>query len=151
LHDIDIAEASQICKAIFMAKVGRNAPCPCGSGKKYKKCCLLRQDGKMQTDVQPMRFIPVYTDLDQLSNSVVDLIKQDRLDEAEAVSHKLLTDYPDQVDGLNRLAMVYEARGEKSKAADYYRKAADFAKSTPGFDEQMVKWFLTEARRMKKE
>lgn len=23
-------------------KVGRNAPCPCGSGKKYKKCCLLK-------------------------------------------------------------------------------------------------------------
>lgn len=23
-------------------KVGRNAPCPCGSGRKYKKCCLLR-------------------------------------------------------------------------------------------------------------
>ena len=22
-----------------MAKVGRNAPCPCGSGKKFKKCC----------------------------------------------------------------------------------------------------------------
>ena len=22
-----------------MAKVGRNDPCPCGSGKKYKKCC----------------------------------------------------------------------------------------------------------------
>ena len=21
------------------AKVGRNAPCPCGSGKKFKKCC----------------------------------------------------------------------------------------------------------------
>ncbi len=23
-------------------KVGRNEPCPCGSGKKYKKCCLLK-------------------------------------------------------------------------------------------------------------
>ena len=23
-----------------MRKVGRNEPCPCGSGKKYKKCCL---------------------------------------------------------------------------------------------------------------
>ncbi len=23
-----------------MAKIGRNAPCPCGSGRKYKKCCL---------------------------------------------------------------------------------------------------------------
>jgi uncharacterized protein YecA (UPF0149 family) len=21
------------------AKVGRNEPCPCGSGRKYKKCC----------------------------------------------------------------------------------------------------------------
>ena len=26
-----------------MAKVGRNDPCPCGSGKKYKHCCLLKQ------------------------------------------------------------------------------------------------------------
>lgn len=23
-------------------EVGRNDPCPCGSGKKYKKCCLLQ-------------------------------------------------------------------------------------------------------------
>jgi len=23
--------------------VGRNAPCPCGSGKKYKKCCLANK------------------------------------------------------------------------------------------------------------
>jgi hypothetical protein len=23
-------------------KIGRNDPCPCGSGKKYKKCCLKR-------------------------------------------------------------------------------------------------------------
>ena len=22
------------------ARVGRNDPCPCGSGKKYKNCCL---------------------------------------------------------------------------------------------------------------
>ncbi|MFW5454198.1 YecA family protein [Thioalkalivibrio sulfidiphilus] len=24
-------------------KTGRNDPCPCGSGRKYKKCCLVRQ------------------------------------------------------------------------------------------------------------
>jgi len=23
-----------------MTKIGRNEPCPCGSGKKYKNCCL---------------------------------------------------------------------------------------------------------------
>jgi Flp pilus assembly protein TadD len=107
--------------------------------------------GKEQKYASNTKFIPVYTQLDQLSNSVVDLIKQERLDEAEAVSHKLLNDYPDQVDGLNRLAMVYEARGEKDKAADYYRKAADFAESNPGFDKQMVNWFLSEANRMEKD
>lgn len=26
-----------------MKKVKRNDPCPCGSGKKYKKCCLLKE------------------------------------------------------------------------------------------------------------
>src|ERR1700752_2415417 len=25
-----------------MSVAGRNDPCPCGSGKKYKKCCLTR-------------------------------------------------------------------------------------------------------------
>jgi hypothetical protein len=25
-------------------KIGRNDPCPCGSGKKYKKCCYLKKD-----------------------------------------------------------------------------------------------------------
>ena len=30
------AEASEPTRT---AKVGRNAPCPCGSGKKYKRCC----------------------------------------------------------------------------------------------------------------
>jgi hypothetical protein len=25
-------------------KIGRNDPCPCGSGKKYKKCCLLKNN-----------------------------------------------------------------------------------------------------------
>ena len=41
---------------------GRNDPCPCGSGKKYKKCCL----GKTTSPVEPavattaeLRFHPV--------------------------------------------------------------------------------------------
>ncbi|MBW2689835.1 MAG: SEC-C domain-containing protein, partial [Deltaproteobacteria bacterium] len=24
---------------VSVTKIGRNDPCPCGSGKKYKKCC----------------------------------------------------------------------------------------------------------------
>ena len=29
--------------------VGRNAPCPCGSGRKYKKCCLPASAGARST------------------------------------------------------------------------------------------------------
>ena len=28
------------------AKVGRNDPCPCGSGKKYKNCCMRKDQGQ---------------------------------------------------------------------------------------------------------
>ena len=129
-----------------MVKIGRNAPCPCGSGKKYKKCCLPVQQKKRP--IKKQRFIPVYTELDQLSNSVVGLIKQKNLDEAEAVSRKLLDEYPDQIDGLNRLAMVYEARGEKRKAAEYFTKAYRFAMSNEGFDQNIIDWFLSEAKRL---
>jgi preprotein translocase subunit SecA len=33
------AAAAPALAAAAKAKVGRNEPCPCGSGKKYKKCC----------------------------------------------------------------------------------------------------------------
>jgi len=29
----------------FEERVGRNDPCPCGSGKKFKKCCLKKRSG----------------------------------------------------------------------------------------------------------
>jgi len=28
----------------FLEKLGRNDPCPCGSGKKFKKCCMRNRD-----------------------------------------------------------------------------------------------------------
>jgi len=33
-------------------KIGRNAPCPCGSGKKYKKCCY-EKDQQLLRDASP--------------------------------------------------------------------------------------------------
>ncbi len=35
----DIREEGTEKKAGATKKVGRNSPCPCGSGKKFKKCC----------------------------------------------------------------------------------------------------------------
>lgn len=33
-------ETSPILGPVGRAPVGRNEPCPCGSGNKFKKCCL---------------------------------------------------------------------------------------------------------------
>ncbi len=39
--DFDFDEDEEIQKPVRVEpKVGRNDPCPCGSGKKYKKCCM---------------------------------------------------------------------------------------------------------------
>ncbi|OGP77471.1 MAG: preprotein translocase subunit SecA [Deltaproteobacteria bacterium RBG_16_64_85] len=35
----DLSRAGQTTQRHAKKKVGRNDPCPCGSGKKYKKCC----------------------------------------------------------------------------------------------------------------
>ena len=35
-----------------MSKIGRNDPCPCGSGKKYKKCCLPQEQQRSVADKQ---------------------------------------------------------------------------------------------------
>ena len=121
-----------------MAKIGRNDPCPCGSGQKYKRCCLPRDEAAAAEhaaararEVERSDRDAVIEDddddgLDEASNGVVDLIDAGRLDEAEQAAHDLLERYPDVHDGLERLAMVAAARGDRPRAAEYYRRAADF-------------------------
>lgn len=36
-----IRDTWRLDKQAVSDKIGRNSPCPCGSGKKYKKCCGL--------------------------------------------------------------------------------------------------------------
>jgi tetratricopeptide (TPR) repeat protein len=36
-----------------VSKVGRNDPCPCGSGKKFKKCCLEKHESESRLTKKP--------------------------------------------------------------------------------------------------
>ena len=38
-----------------MAKIGRNSPCPCGSGKKYKRCCGSLTESQAEQSDTPER------------------------------------------------------------------------------------------------
>lgn len=41
--DVSSAEARPVRKPVNKVKIGRNEPCPCGSGKKYKDCCMKKR------------------------------------------------------------------------------------------------------------
>lgn len=148
-------------------KIGRNEPCLCGSGKKYKRCCHAFDDHQaQQTNVQKPEHshsnefgghgvhghgyvnLKDADELDEASNMVPALIRAGKLDDAEVVGLYLLERFPGQIDGFERLADVYEARGDVEKAIDCYRKAAVFATLTPGFEPETARTYAEAAKRL---
>ncbi len=62
-----------------MAKIGRNQPCPCGSGKKYKHCCLVReQAGRTPSPAAQMK-ISLMGEIEKIQRLAAD--KKERLRE----------------------------------------------------------------------
>ena len=140
-----------------MAKIGRTDPCPCGSGQKYKRCCLPRDEAAAaaartaaptldRDTTGPFEFVSDDDGLDEASNIVIDLIDAGRLDDAERAAQDLLERYPEVHDGLERVAMVAAARGDRARAAEYYRKAADFVHGREGYDPEMEIYLRDRAR-----
>jgi DNA-binding SARP family transcriptional activator len=128
-----------------MGKIGRNDTCPCGSGKKYKKCCL--NDPKKSLPAEPCYKDDLISFV-ELSNSINDLLEKKDFKQACAVCQELLNEYPEQIEGISRFAQVYEAMGESVKAAEYYRKSAEFAATHEGFDQEAVDMYREDAERM---
>ena len=144
----------------MMAKPGRNNPCPCGSGKKYKKCCLPNHEAEERLKLAAERLDrdegeearrPDVHDLKEAlaerlaktwhdhgddeiaisSHTVVELTHLGRLEDAEAAARALLMKYPDEPDGWDCLGIVHEARGENRRAADCYRMMRDIMRQRP--------------------
>jgi tetratricopeptide (TPR) repeat protein len=137
-------------KANAMTKTGRNDACPCGSGKKYKHCCLKKDETTEHTaltaasQVREERAASQYSEIVKIaaryeddlaltkeSNAVIHLIRAGKLDDAEHAARDLLVRFPDVHDGYDRLGMVYEARGDNKQAANYYHQALDFIRAHP--------------------
>ena len=141
-----------------MTKPGRNDPCPCGSGQKYKRCCQPKDEeaasaalkaaaearaaeaarhahdhdhGHHECDFGGRSLEDDADELTRDSNAVIDLVHEGKLDEAEQAAQALLEHYPEVHDGYDRLGMVYEARGDKKAAADCYRKVIEFVSAHP--------------------
>ena len=127
-----------------MTKTGRNDPCHCGSGKKYKRCCLDKDEAAERatraaleaakpppSSARGAALLDESDELTNASNGVIALIRAGKINEAEDAARELLVRYPEVHDGYDRLGMVYEARGDHKQAAHCYRQVIDFVRAHP--------------------
>lgn len=133
-----------------MAKVGRNNLCPCGSGKKYKRCCMTHDEATARaalesataTPLSPLLCADCDHDLDDAAKAVFALIEAQRFDEAEQAAHGVLARFPGVHDGYECLGRLHQAKGEHRQAIDCYRKVIAFARKEPHFyDPEFVDYF----------
>lgn len=92
----------------------RNDPCPCGSGKKYKKCCLVKVATSPAADGQT---------ISQLVQTALRHQQADRLPQAEALYRQVLQQQPNHPDALHLLGMLLHQAGNSEMAVALINRA----------------------------
>jgi radical SAM protein with 4Fe4S-binding SPASM domain len=97
-----------------LARTGRNEPCPCGSGKRYKEChgSLARPEGITS---------PTAGDIDRLMRDARQLQRDGRLAEAAFAYQRVLEIAPRNVDALTQLGVIFFLRAEHSRALELFQ------------------------------
>ena len=99
-------------------KIGRNDPCPCGSGTKYKQCCEQAGAAPQFTssNFNPQHALQTAMAQHQAGN----------LASAEALYKQVLQAAPNQPDALHLLGLVAKQKGDLKTAVQLMRKALNF-------------------------
>ena len=88
-----------------MSAVKRNDPCPCGSGKKYKKCCLLNE-GQPSANGSKSNLGQSTVDIRQLRNTAIGFHRQGNFASAVALYRQVIEHNNDDVDVLFELGRL---------------------------------------------
>lgn len=103
-------------------KVGRNDPCPCGSGKKYKACCLVKEE--QQRSLTPL---PVDESTRRRLMEAFQAYQQDRLDDASTACAAVLQRFRNQPDALHLQGLIAQRRGHLDDALALIDRALGLA------------------------
>jgi len=90
--------------------VGRNDPCPCGSGKKFKKCCL----GKLEAERQPVAASDARFLADQIDNDDASIDAYDPLVEPDPEAW-LATDEQERISLIERYHRRHGSKAERKR------------------------------------
>lgn len=102
-----------------MLNPGRNDPCPCGSGRKYKQCCL-----RASTDQNS-----VNRDL----QAAIALHQAGKLTQAAAIYQRILQESPRHPDALHLLGLIAHASGRNEAALDLIGRAIGISGKQYGY------------------
>ena len=118
--------------------VGRNAPCPCGSEKKYKHCCLSKHKAADQTKnmTQANNFIKKERAQEKLIKQIekaFGLVASGKYNQAIHLALKLIKVYPNE-DRLHDIAATgYLYAGECEKAIEICKCRLKVAESKKAY------------------
>jgi len=101
-----------------MTTPGRNDACPCGSGKKFKKCCMLKH-ASVPPALPPRRETLPSVEVSQLAA----LFDAARFEEVESRTRRLLKRHPDSGFAWKALGVALQAQGKDGVPA--LRKATE--------------------------
>jgi len=107
-----------------MSKVGRNDPCPCGSGKKYKKCCLAKDEKQRNEDTRRDDMRALFEDLPSVDDPLDETDETEDWEESSAidsepyVSKTISDDVPQISDRENALVEAWWSQYQELKDPD---------------------------------
>ena len=117
-----------------MKKVGRNDPCPCGSNKKYKQCCLPHEEFLSGGARSGNKALPAA----QAFQIALEHHKAGRLLQAESIYRKILQKEPNHPDTLHALGMIAFQVGRSEEAVDLIGRAIQAYPSDPHYHSNLA-------------
>ena len=104
-----------MASSIPAGKLGRNDPCPCGSGKKFKACCAAAE-AKFQARQTP--------DSGEWLARARRAVAAGRFEDAEFWYREVLAAKPNQAEALAGVGQALCWRGRRAAGRDHLRQAA---------------------------
>ncbi|MGZ3159642.1 MAG: tetratricopeptide repeat protein, partial [Burkholderiaceae bacterium] len=112
-----------------MNKIGRNDPCHCGSGKKYKQCCMQREEGISSN--QAAQPVPRTVQISRALQTALEHHQSGRFADAETIYRQILKIDPVNFDALHMLGVLAHQVGQHAQAIDIISQAIRLDASDP--------------------
>lgn len=114
--------------SINYKNIGRNDPCPCGSGKKYKQCCQNQQStNNIASKNRLLETIP------ELFKQALKAEENQQLELAKSLYQQILDINPKHNDSLNNLSLILLALNEAEAAEHLLKRLIKIEPSTKAY------------------